>query len=94
MCGIQCTGVSGTFVHTCIVSVHIVLVNMEAHPPSHISIHTHTQLGELVESGPSEEESVCVDCEDFSTGDSCNTCLHGYYNKNVNSSSPLVSCVG
>ncbi|XP_049756783.1 multiple epidermal growth factor-like domains protein 8 isoform X2 [Elephas maximus indicus] len=32
-----------------------------------------------VAEGPSEDEAVCVNCQNNSYGDKCESCLHGYF---------------
>lgn len=37
------------------------------------------QIENWVTEGPSEDEAVCVNCQNNSYGDKCESCLHGYF---------------
>lgn len=37
------------------------------------------QIETWVAEGPNEEEAVCVNCQNNSYGDRCESCLHGYF---------------
>lgn len=37
------------------------------------------QIENWVPEGPSEDEAVCVNCQNNSYGDKCESCLHGYF---------------
>ncbi|NWX38631.1 MEGF8 protein, partial [Notiomystis cincta] len=42
-------------------------------PPSPVQIHT------WVSEGPSEAQAVCVNCQNNSVGDRCDTCRPGFF---------------
>lgn len=37
------------------------------------------QIENWVTEGPGEDEAVCVNCQNNSYGDKCESCLHGYF---------------
>lgn len=37
------------------------------------------QIEEWVSEGPTEENAVCVNCQNNSVGDKCESCLSGYF---------------
>lgn len=45
----------------------------------HLGGFVHHQIEKWVSEGPSEDEAVCVNCQNNSYGDKCQRCLEGYF---------------
>ncbi|KAK2088583.1 Multiple epidermal growth factor-like domains protein 8 [Saguinus oedipus] len=47
--------------------------------PCHAFCRGNSHIENWVTEGPSEDEAVCVSCQNNSYGDKCESCLHGYF---------------